>query len=65
MLSPLTLNAAEETVADEIVMLDPPLLVTVWYLVELAPSVTVPNERLDGFADRVPAEATPVPDKVT
>ena len=65
-LNPLTLNAADDTTACEMLTLALPLLVTVWYCEEVAPSATVPNARLEGLTLSWPAAAVvPVPESPT
>jgi hypothetical protein len=60
-LIPLTLNPDPLAPTCEIVMLDPPVFVTVSERVLLFPTWMLPKSRLVGFDPRVPA-AMPVPD---
>jgi hypothetical protein len=60
-LIPLKLNPVPLAATCEIVMLDPPVFVTVSESVLLFPTWMLPKARLVGFDPRVPA-ATPVPD---
>src|SRR5262245_57257593 len=57
---PVTVKPVPVTLACEMVTFCPPVLVRVSDRVALLPTVTLPNERLVGFADRLPA-VTPVP----
>jgi hypothetical protein len=59
---PLSANPAPVIVAEEIVTLAPPVLVTISDRDCLLPTVTLPKLRLVGFAPSAPG-ATPVPDK--
>jgi hypothetical protein len=59
---PVTLNPVPLAATAEIVMLEPPVLVTVSDKVFLTATCTLPKLRLVGFEPSAPA-ATPVPDK--
>ena len=61
-VSPLTEKPAPLGVACEIVTADPPVLVRVSDLLLLLPTGTLPNAKLAGLGESVPA-ATPVPVK--
>src|SRR5580698_8493342 len=56
-LSPLMLKPVPETVAPERVTLDPPVFVSASVRVALAPTCTLPNDRLDGLPMSCPAAA--------
>jgi hypothetical protein len=62
VVMPLRANPEPPIVAEEIVTLEPPVLVTVSESDCLFPNVTVPKARLVGFDPRPPG-ATPVPDR--
>jgi hypothetical protein len=57
----VTVKPAPVTLACDIVTLDPPVLVSVSDRLALLPTCTLPNDRLVGFAESVPA-VTPVPE---
>ena len=61
-VSPLTEKPAPLGVACEIVTVDPPVLVNVSDLLLLLPTWTLPNDRLEGLGETVPA-VTPAPVK--
>ena len=58
---PVTVKAAPVTLAAVIASDEPPVLVSVSDRLVLFPTCTLPNERLDGFAESVPG-VVPVPD---
>src|SRR5882672_5904097 len=60
-VSPVTESPAPVTLAAEIVTFAPPVFVSVSDKLALLPICTLPNERLVGFAESVPA-LTPVPE---
>jgi hypothetical protein len=63
-LSPLTLKAEPVTLLEEIVRLDPPLLVTVCDNNCVLPTCTLPKPRLAGLAETA-AGVAPVPERAT
>lgn len=60
--NPLIEKVAPDTLACEIVTLDPPVFVTVSERFALLPTCTLPKPSEEGFADNVPCVA-PVPDR--